>query len=99
MRQRRVCKDGSRVAPRHAQRDDVMRLDGSNPVRSSSQARGFDGMDRSGRAVTSRQDEISNDGFLLQVQKLSYGRQTYGIAADPGAGASNGLVGGIVLRS
>jgi hypothetical protein len=30
---------------------------------------------------------------------LSYGRQTYGIAADPGGGVSNGLVGGIVLRS
>ena len=37
--------------------------------------------------------------FFSRFKKLSYGRQTYGIAADPGAGASNGLVGGIVLRS
>jgi hypothetical protein len=37
--------------------------------------------------------------LFSRFKKLSYGRQTYGIAADPGGGVSNGLVGGIVLRS
>ena len=36
---------------------------------------------------------------MFSSGQLGHGRQTYGIAADPGGGVSNGLVDGIVLLS